>query len=39
LEYTVEQVQAMNDDDKAWVIIGAYLNENNIDGDIQVDCR
>jgi hypothetical protein len=39
LEYTVEEVQAMEDLDKAWLIIGAYLNENNIEGEVQVDCR
>jgi len=39
LDFTVEEVQAMDDTDKARVIIGAFLNENNIKGDIQVDCR
>ena len=39
LEYTVEEVEAMDRNDQAWVIIGAYLNENNIEGDVQVDCR
>ena len=39
LDYTVEEVQAMNDNDKGYLIVAAYLSENNIKGEIQVDCR
>lgn len=38
-DYTLEEVSALDDHDKAWLILGAFLNDRNIDAEVQVDCR
>ena len=41
LEYTVEEVNEMVDLDKAYLIVGAFLNENGVgkNEEVQVDAR